>query len=147
MLRSKQNRGFSLIELMIALAILTIIVSVALPSYEKSVQKSRRSDVIIALEKAAAMQEQFYFLNNQYTTDVNNLGGSSGNLDSPEGHYSIKAYFFGNTDNQTYQLIAMPKSNSPQADDSECQEFSLDYTGRKDAYDKNGATTTEICLY
>jgi len=142
---NKRNTGFTLIELMIAVAIIGILLAVALPSYEKSVQKSRRSDGKIALEKAAAMQEQFYFLNNQYSTDVNDLGGSGGTLNSLEGQYTLTVAFSGG-DNQTYTLTATAISS--QLKDTTCRRYELDHTGARRSYNSSGTqnTTTADCL-
>lgn len=141
-----RSGGFSLIELMIALAIVAILVAVAMPSYQESVQKSRRSDGKIALEKAAAMEEQHYFLNNQYSNSVNNLGGSAGTLNSPEGHYAITVAF--GADNQEYTLTATARNTSPQWNDTKCRRYQLDNTGAKRSYNSSGAenTTTADCL-
>ena len=128
-------RGFTLIEIMIVVAIISILAAIALPSYQDSVRKSRRSDAKIALERAAAAQEQQYFNNNTYTADVNNLGGSSGTLNSPEGFYEITATVTADditgcsTDNLCYQLTAT--AIGVQADDTGCATLSLTNTGVK----------------
>ena len=54
-----QTRGFTLIELMIAVAILGIIAAIAYPSYLDQVRKSKRSDAQSALLQAANRQERF----------------------------------------------------------------------------------------
>ena len=141
----KKKSGFSLIELMVAIAIIGILMAVALPNYQNSVQKSRRSDGKIALEKAAAMQEQFYFLNNRYSTNVNDLGGNGGTLNSIEGLYTITAAFSGG-DNQTYTLTATAIGS--QLKDTTCRRYELDHRGARRSYNSSGSqnTTTADCL-
>lgn len=70
----KQNQGFTLIELMIAAAIVAILAAIAIPSYQDSVTKSRRRDAQGALEGFANAMERHF-------TDVNNycnVGGTGG---------------------------------------------------------------------
>lgn len=79
-------RGFSLIELMITIAIVAILVMVAYPTYTESVRKSRRADAKITLESYAALQERWFAQNNSYTDDIDKLGGAT----SPDGYYTIE---------------------------------------------------------
>lgn len=54
------GRGFTLMEVMIAVAIVAILVAVALPAYEEQVRKSRRAEGKSALLKTIQLQERFY---------------------------------------------------------------------------------------
>ena len=54
----KKQRGFTLIELMIVVAIVAILASIALPAYNSSVTKSRRADARVMLLRAVQQQEQ-----------------------------------------------------------------------------------------
>lgn len=67
-------RGFTLIELMIVVAILGIISAIAFPSYQENVAKSRRADVKSVLTENAQLMERFYTENNRYDQ---NLAGTA----------------------------------------------------------------------
>lgn len=86
--------GFTLIEMVVVLAILAIMAAIALPNYQDYVKRSRRSDAMIALERIANEQEQFYFDQNTYTRSLNDL--SMSNL-SPDRFYSLSIATVTNT--------------------------------------------------
>jgi type IV pilus assembly protein PilE len=63
-----KQEGFTLVEMLIAIAIIGILVAVAYPSYNRQMTESRRSDAHVGLLRMADMQEQFYLQNNRYGT-------------------------------------------------------------------------------
>jgi type IV pilus assembly protein PilE len=68
------SRGFTLIELMIAVAIIAILTAVAYPSYLQHVRKSRRADAKSALLDLATRQERYFSVNNRYADTPDKLG-------------------------------------------------------------------------
>ncbi|MEI7838963.1 MAG: type IV pilin protein [Methylococcaceae bacterium] len=117
----KQN-GFTLIELMIVVAIIGILTSVAYPSYVKYIQKSKRSEAQAALLSMATAMEQWRVENNNDYTGV---------ATSDITTSSTKNYTFSlSSDKTTYTLTAIPAS--PQ-DEDDCGVLSLDSKGVKGA--------------
>ncbi|MCK5829679.1 MAG: type IV pilin protein [Methylococcales bacterium] len=78
----KRTTGFTLIELMIVVAIVGILASVAYPSYQESVLKSRRSDAKGALLGLVNAMERHFTENNSYcgaaTTDSGSCTAATG---------------------------------------------------------------------
>ena len=69
-----KTRGFTLIELMIVVAILSILAGVALPVYQDYVRKVRRSDAAVLLTEAAQFMERFNTANRRYDEDTAGAG-------------------------------------------------------------------------
>ncbi len=65
-----RSRGFTLIEVMIAVVVVAILAAIAYPSYQDSVRKSRRAEGKSALLKAAQVQERFFTDQNRYATQA-----------------------------------------------------------------------------
>lgn len=105
--------GFTLIELIIALAVVGILAAIALPSYLESVRKGRRADAIAALQQVAQAQERHRADNMTYTTDMSLLGGST----SPDRHYAIAVTGVSAIG---YTATATAVAGSPQASDTRC---------------------------
>ena len=63
-----RHRGFSLLELVIAVAVVGILSSIALPSYKGYVDRARRAEARTAMLDAAQFMQRFYAANNRYDT-------------------------------------------------------------------------------
>lgn len=61
------QRGFSLVELMIVVAIMAILASVAIPAYVNYVNRSKQNNGLVALMTAKMEQEMYWSDNNRYT--------------------------------------------------------------------------------
>jgi type IV pilus assembly protein PilE len=70
----RQNQGFTLVELMIVVVIISLLAMVAVPSYNKSIAKARRGDAQASLSNLAAAMERFFTENGTYV----GAAGSSG---------------------------------------------------------------------
>jgi type IV pilus assembly protein PilE len=66
---SRKSNGFTLIELMITVAIVAILASVALPSYTSYIARAKRADARTQLVQVAQFMQRFYTANDQYQYD------------------------------------------------------------------------------
>lgn len=79
--------GVTLVDLMVVLAIVGVVASMALPSYQAQIAKSRRADAIAALTRVQAAQEQFRTHHGSYALAMSALQGVA--PVSPNGQYDI----------------------------------------------------------
>ncbi len=131
--------GFTLIELMVVVVIAAILASVAVPSYENFIARSKRSQAKSMLLQVADKQEQFFLDNKRYAATMTELGyaanpfyidGSSTQQASASAD-SIYRLEFSVTTNTTYSAAAAPLG-AQASNDSKCGTLSLDNTGRRD---------------
>jgi len=89
------RRGFTLIELMIVIAIIAFLAMIAIPNYLKFVAKSKRAEAQVILASLYAAEKAYFVENSTYTNDLQALGWQ------PEGkvHYS---YGFGGSEGANY---------------------------------------------
>jgi len=91
MSRHPQN-GFSLIELMVVVAIIALLAAVAYPSYQESITKTRRADGMALLTNIVNAEERYFTQNSTYTTDLTDLGyPTATNVESKDGFYKATA--------------------------------------------------------
>jgi len=115
--------GFTLIELMIAVAILAILTAVAFPSFLDSVRKGRRAEAVSGLAGLQQAQERWRTNNANYTTTIGNLGvGSS----TPYYDLTVSAPSANAADLAIgYIVTAVGKTGTSQANDSQCRKLSV----------------------
>ncbi len=86
------SKGFTLVEIMVVVAIIGIILAFAIPAYQQQATETRRTDGQTKLMEIQSRMERHAFDNNTYTTDLTDLGyGSATNLESDEGFYLVSA--------------------------------------------------------
>lgn len=85
--RIQSFSGFTLIELMITVAIVAILAAIALPSYNEYVLRAKRSEARSTLVDLLARQERFYSDNQRYAANLAELGVAS--TTSENGYYNI----------------------------------------------------------
>jgi len=134
----RTSRGFSLIELMIVVLIVSILAGIPIPSYMSSVRQSRRTEAKTALLDLAAREERFFATNNgAYTSTIANLGYSgTWPVTVGSGYYQIQTPTItagSTTAVATFSITAVPVPGSDQAKDLACTSFTITNTGAQSA--------------
>src|SRR5262245_16249993 len=120
-------RGFTLVEMMIAVSIVTILAAVAYPSYMNQVQRTRRTDGKAALMDTAQRLERCHTRFGRYDSDDCEVELP---FDSPDAFYSVDAVEITAS---TFTLSATPQNQ--QEDDSTCGVLRLTSAGQQGSGD------------
>jgi type IV pilus assembly protein PilE len=129
--------GFTLIELMVTVAIIAIIAAVALPSYQSQVRKSRRADAVAAVSVIQQAEERWRANKASYTsilgTGTGGLGftvNGVGQYVSAGGYYTLSVSFpLPSTPASHYMITATAVSGTSQASDTGCTSLYVDVSG------------------
>jgi len=122
--------GFTMIELMIVVAIVGILMAISVPAYQGYVMRSHRTDAHSSLLDIAARQERFVAQNPAGYTDeiVDDLNMASAN--STEGYYTLTVTSAPCADfANCYTIVATAAGN--QANDTDCPSISYNSAGTK----------------
>jgi type IV pilus assembly protein PilE len=126
----KRQLGITLIELMISIAIIGILATVAYPSYVDYVIRANRSEAPRELLRIANLQEQYFVDNRTYAIDLTDLGFAANPYVSQSGNYSFSSVTANG--GNTFTLTATAK-NSQATQDSECTTLAITDAGVKTA--------------
>jgi type IV pilus assembly protein PilE len=103
----KPQRGFTIIELMIAVAIIAILAAIALPAYDGYTQRAKLTEAFTALSDFRVRMEQFYQDNRRY--DGAGLNGCG--VAAPNSKYFTYVCAPGLAPSQTYTITATGLAN------------------------------------
>jgi type IV pilus assembly protein PilE len=141
--QSRIQQGFTLIELMITVAIIGILASIAYPSYSQYVVKSNRAAAEGFITSVTSKQQQYLLDARVYATDMATLGYTSANIPTEVSkNYSV-TLTADNTAPPTYTVTATPIPGGSQAsNDTKCGALTLDQAGTKG---KSGTGSVADC--
>jgi type IV pilus assembly protein PilE len=133
---SARHSGFTLVELMIVVVVASILVAIAVPSYQYEVQKARRTDARNAILDIAAREERYLSVANSYSalpTDVGYTGGAWPQTVT-NGYYSVTV----TTPDPNYvglgpSYVVTAQAIGLQANDTACASFSVTQIGKQTA--------------
>lgn len=142
---TKKQQGFTLIEIMIVVAIVSILAAIALPSYHEFTRRGYRADARAQLMQGAQYMQRFYGATDRYDQD---RGGNAiedrypTNLIRSPAEGTVVYDITVTATATAYTLTATPVAGQAMAADG-CGNFQIDHTGRKTI---TGTTLTrDVC--
>lgn len=132
----RTESGFSLIELMIVVAIIAIIAGVAMPSYRDYIVRSNRALATAELLEALGRQEQYFVNTKGYATNLTSLGyaangyyiDSNSNESAAATGSIYKIALAAGASTTTFTLQAIPQGGQD-SDDTKCKTLSITNAG------------------
>lgn len=115
-------RGFTVIELLIVMAVSALLASVALPAYQQQLRKMRRTDAFAALAQIQQAQERRRSQQPAYTATLGSSGLELANRSSA-GHYSLSISTPEGLEATDH--LALAEATGPQAADADCRVLAL----------------------
>jgi len=113
-------RGVTILELVVVLAVMAILLSIAVPTYRQYAQRGERADAIRVMLAVAGCQERIRLIQGSYDT--------TRGLDQAEiSSYRIRVEPAENTASSVYMIVASPLQTA----DNSCGALSLDHTGAR----------------
>lgn len=132
-------RGFTIIELTIALVVLGVLTALALPSFLDSIRKGRRAEAFAALAAVQQAQERWRSNNSIYSSDLSSSGLRVAST-TPGGYYAIT--IDSSPTATDYAALATATSGTSQASDGNCVRLRVRVVGGNLFYGSAAASGT-----
>lgn len=139
----KPISAFSLIELMVSVAIVGIIAAIATPAYIEYLGQGYRSEAMRELVTVVNLQEQYLIENRTYTTDMKELGFAADPYESENERYNIDATAIADISSDF--IVTATATDAQKATDLTCYTISMNYLLQKSATDSEGNDSTDTC--
>jgi type IV pilus assembly protein PilE len=142
------GRGFTLVELMVAVVIAATLLAVAIPAYTSRIREARRTDAKTALLDLAGREERYFATNNVYTATASSLCYSTFPINIGSGYYYLSAPTITAATSSTpasFTLTALPVSGAGQDKDTTCAEFMVYSNGKQYAQNSSATDTSSTC--
>ena len=133
-------RGFTLIELMITVAVVAILTAIAYPSYTQYIVRSNRSSAVSLVMNLASRQEQYNLDARQYTDQLSLLGTPTISVEIAN-NYNVTVAADNSAAPPAYSITATPV-NTQLVRDTQCGFLKIDHTGLKTI---GGTSTVSSC--
>jgi type IV pilus assembly protein PilE len=125
-----KSLGFTLVELLIAVAIVGFLSAIAYPNYRQYILRAHRAEGLTALEEAAIRQERYYSNNSTYTTSMALLGFASSTTQNGYYNISIAACDTGPNAGKIGRCFKLTAAAlGVQTDDKSCLSLTMDSSG------------------
>ena len=143
-----RSKGFTLVELMIVVALIGILASIAYPSYQSQVMKAHRAEAKSALASLVVAMEVDYTSSMDYT--LSTLGDEPGDIFPSQAPVEGKTKLYDlkiETDKEAVHYFVAWAEAKPEGLQSkdECSKLWIDSLGRRGALDKNDLDVSNIC--
>ena len=155
MTKKPYQKGFTLIEVMIVVAIIGVLAAVAYPSYKEYSARARRAEARAVLIAGQQWMERFYTENFRY--DKNSANVAVTDASQFPSRFSVSptpgqgtavydiAVVVTNNVRDVYSVTATRKSGTSMALDR-CGDFSIDHLGRRDLVNYSGFASKSAAL-
>lgn len=137
-IQKRNQQGVTLIEMMVTVAVLGLLATMAISAYDAQKRRGYRTDAISALTRAAQLQERHYTNAGEYSSSLTSSNISMSST-TENGKYNLSLTFDPSRPDE-FKVTAT--ATGTQLEDTNCRTLSLDQAGRKTSTDSGGNPST-----